>query len=201
MSWSLFDNRGRRKYLVAAERSAFLREAMKTGGPVATFCAVLAFCGPRISEALALSHERIDDADGAIIFETLKRRERGIMRAVPVPSELLALLDAVHGCRAARLDETRAHERLWRWSRTTAWRKVKDIMRSAGIPAYLAKPKALRHGFGASAATNLVVLTLIKKWLGHAKLESTEHYTTLLGKEERLLARTTWREIREELRP
>jgi site-specific recombinase XerD len=53
----------------------------------------------------------------------------------------------------------------------------------------------LRHAFGASAANNLVVLTLIQKWLGHAKLETTEHYTHLVGREERLLAKRTWREV------
>lgn len=186
---------------MASERKTFLREAMRSGGPSATFCAVLAFCGPRISEALALTHECIDFADGAIIFETLKRRERGIMRAVPVPSELLDLIDVVHGCRAARVDEKIANCRLWPWSRTTAWRKVRNLMLRTEIPAYLAQPKALRHGFGAGAATNLVVITLIKKWLGHAKLETTEHYTMLLGAEERRLARHAWRGIREALRP
>ena len=200
MSWSLYDSRGRRKYLVASERSAFLREAMKIGGSIATFCAVLVFCGPRISEALALTHERIDFADSAIVFETLKRRERGIMRAVPVPAELLALLEAVHESRAARCDAERAGERLWPWSRTTAWRKVREVMARAEIPPHLRKPKALRHGFGAAAATNSVVITLIKKWLGHAKLETTEHYTMLLGNEERVLAKSTWRDIRDELK-
>jgi len=200
MSWSLYDSRGRRKYLVATERSAFLREAMLTGGSIATFCAVLVFCGPRISEALALTHERVDFNDSALVFETLKRRARGIMRAVPVPSELLDLLDAVHGCRTAQSDGERAGEPLWSWSRTTAWRRVRAVMAQAGIPPYLRQPKALRHGFGAAAATNLVVITLIKKWLGHAKLETTEHYTMLLGKEERELAGATWQGVREELR-
>lgn len=200
MSWSLFDNRGRRKYLVESERAAFLREAMRTGGDTASFCAVLALCGPRISEALALTHERIDFADNAIIFETLKRRKRGIMRAVPVPPELLDILDSVHGTRTARFDDLRSRQRLWKWSRTTAWRHVREVMLAAGISAHLAKPKALRHGFGAAAASNLVIITLIKKWLGHARLETTEHYTSLLGDEERHLASQSWRGLQRELR-
>lgn len=195
MSWSLFDNRGRRKYLVASERRAFMKAATAKGGAAGTFCAVLAFCGPRISEALALTPERIDSAAGAITFETLKRRKRGIMRSVPVPTELLAFLEHVHGIEALARDPVKSQSRLWSWSRTTAWRQVKGVMRDAGIPAYLCQPKALRHGFGASAASNLVVLTLIKKWLGHAKLETTEHYTQLIGREERLLANRTWREV------
>jgi integrase/recombinase XerD len=200
MSWSLFDDRGRRKYLVSAERRVFLREALFESDEVATFCAVLTFCGPRISEALAVTHERVDCADCAITFETLKRRERGVMRSVPVPSDLLALLDRVHGCRAARLDPVRANERLWSWSRTTAWRRVKGVMLRAGIPAHLATPKSLRHGFAASAAMNSVVITLIQKWLGHAKLETTEEYTKLVGKEERALVQRTWVGVRSALR-
>ena len=195
MTWSLFDNRGRRKYLVASERQAFLRTAFAIGGEIGTFCAVLALCGPRISEALALTPERIDRAAGIITFETLKRRKRGVMRSVPAPAEVLIFLEHVHNISALTGDLARANLRIWPWSRTTAWRYVKVVMAEAGIPEYLQQPKALRHAFGASAANNLVVLTLIQKWLGHAKLETTEHYTHLVGREERLLAKRTWREV------
>ena len=192
MEWSLYDSRGRRKYLVPKERSAFLRAALGVGGMVGTFCAVLAFCGPRISEVLALTPERLDDANGAINFETLKRRKKGIIRAVPVPRQLLDQLEAVHNYREAQRDPVRAGERLWPWSRTTAWRRVKEVMRQAGHPDYVSKPRALRHAFGAESALNQVPLTLVKKWLGHAKLETTEIYTSLIGEEERALARLTW---------
>ncbi len=69
MPWSLYDNRGRRKYLVPKERWGFLRAALEIGGKIGTFCAVLAFCGARISEVLALTPERIDDGDSVIVFE------------------------------------------------------------------------------------------------------------------------------------
>jgi integrase len=193
MPWSLFDPRGRRKYLVPKERWAFLKAGLGVGGAVGTFCAVLAFSGARISEVLALTPERIDDANGAINFETLKRRQRGIIRAVPVPRNLFVLLDAVHGYRAAQLDQSRARKRLWLWSRTTAWRRVKAIMRLARLPDHVAMPKALRHAFGAGATLESVSPTLIQRWMGHARIETTLIYTTLIGKEERSLARTTWR--------
>jgi integrase len=193
MSWSLYDARGRRKYLVPKERLAFLRMAFQIGGQVGTFCAVLAFCGPRISEALALTPERIDDGVGALNFETLKRRQRGIIRAVPVPRKLLENLERVHHYRAAQRDKKLARIPLWRWSRTTAWRRVKEVMQRAGIPEYLCKPKALRHAFGVLAVLCKVALTLIKKWMGHAKLETTEIYTNVTGREERFLAQLTWK--------
>lgn len=194
MSWSLYDNRGRRKYLVPKERWAFVRAALAIGGEIGTFCVVLAFTGARISEVLALTPERLDDGNGAINFETLKRRKRGVIRAVPVPRGLFALLDTVHHYRDAQRDPSRAGKRLWRWSRTTAWRRVKEIMRLANSPDYVAKPKALRHAFGADAALNQVSLPLVKKWMGHAKLETTEIYTALIGHEERMLARMMWRQ-------
>lgn len=193
MSWSLYDARGRRKYLVPKERWAFLRAALEVGGEIGTFCAVLAFSGARISEVLALTPERIDDGNYAVNFETLKRRQLGIIRAVPVPHKLLSYLDTVHRYRDAQSDDRRARERLWSWSRTTAWRQVKEVMHLAGVPRYLATPKSLRHAFGAGAVLNQVALPLVKKWMGHSKLETTEIYTSLIGKEERFLAQLTWK--------
>jgi len=192
MVTSLHDSRGRRKYLLPEERKQFLQAALEAGGKTATFCAVLALSGARISEVLALTSEQIDDENGSINFETLKRRERGHIRAVPVPRRLLYYLDAVHRYRAAQSDPRQARAHLWSWSRTTAWRRVKTVMRLAQHPSYIAKPKSLRHAFGAEAAMSNVPLTMIKKWLGHARLETTEIYTTLVGKEERTLAQRTW---------
>lgn len=193
MAWSLSDPRGRRKYLVASERHAFLQAALAIGGNTASFCAVLALCGARISEVLALTPERIDDGNCAITFETLKRRKRGVFRSVPVPKKLLDLLECVHCYRLAQADPDAAVKRLWPWCRTTAWRRVKFVMRKAMVPHFVAKPKSLRHAFGAEAALNQVALTLIKKWMGHSRVETTEIYTSLIGNEERSLARLTWK--------
>ncbi|HTQ12535.1 MAG TPA: site-specific integrase [Rhizomicrobium sp.] len=201
MEWSLYDGRGRRKYLVQRERGAFLRAALQVRGKTASFCAVLTLTGARISEVLALTPERIDDANSAINFETLKRRKGGVIRAVPVPHNLLMYLEAVHRYREAQKDPAKAGVRLWSWSRTTAWRRVKMVMKMSANPEFLAKPKSLRHAFGAEAASKLVSLTLIKKWMGHADLRSTEIYTTLLGPEERALARRTWKATEALLRP
>lgn len=192
MEWSLHDGRGRRKYLVSAERTAFLEAAIRAGGETATFCLVLGFCGCRISEALALTPERIDDANCAITFETLKRRRKGIMRTLPVPRRLLRLLQDVHHYREAQAHPARARARLWRFSRTTGWRRVKAVMQRASIPAFLTSPKALRHAFAAEASTKDVVLAVIQKWLGHADIRTTAIYTTLIGGEERALASRTW---------
>jgi integrase/recombinase XerD len=192
MDWSLYDVRGRRKYLAARERNAFLCTALQVGGKTASFCAVLTLCGARISEVLALTPERIDDENCTITFETLKQRRRSIFRSVPVPRKLLWYLDRVHHYRTAQRDPQRASQRLWPWSRTTGWRHVKRVMRQTSNPAYLMTARALRHSFGAEASTKSVSLTLIKKWMGHRDIRTTEIYTTLVGKEERDQARRTW---------
>jgi len=186
MSGSLFDQAGNRKYLTARERFAFVHAACRQGGEIATFCLALAFTGARISEVLALTAERIDRGNSAIVFETLKRRKRGLFRAIPVPRKLLVILDTVHGLGATRRDP---RERLWRWGRTTAWKYVKRVMNAAGIPDALRKPKALRHGFAVDAGQNGIPLNIVQRWLGHARLETTAIYAGALGKEERNLAR------------
>mgnify|MGYP002386086088 FL=1 len=112
MAWSLHDGRGRRKYLVAIERGAFLQAALDLGGKTASFCAVLVLCGARISEVLALTPERIDDGNCAINFETLKRRKRGVIRSVPVPKKLLYHLESIHHYRCAQSDPETASRRL-----------------------------------------------------------------------------------------
>lgn len=69
---------------------------------------------------------------------------------------------------------------------------MKRIMRLACSPEYVSKPKALRHAFGAEAALSEVSLPLVKKWMGHAKVGTTEICTALIGTEERRLAQFTW---------
>ncbi len=56
----------------------------------------------------------------------------------------------------------------------------------------MAKPRALRHAFGVEAVQKRIALSVIKKWLGHAKIETTAIYADPVGEEERALARLTW---------
>ena len=193
MAYSLFDERGRRKYLVPVERKTFLQAALTVGGETASFCAVMVFCGTRISEALALTPERIDDANCTINVITLKQRKPKV-RAIPVPRKLLYFLDGVHHYREAQRDPERAGKRLWWFSRTTAWRRIKFVMRHAAHPEFVSQPKSLRHAFGAEASMH-VALPMVQKWLGHASIKTTAIYTTLVGREEQRVARKTWRQI------
>src|SRR5208282_6337142 len=94
MSGSLFEAKGNRKYLTARERLAFVYAASKEPEAISTFCLTMAFTGARISEVLALTATRIDAADEAIVFETLKQRKKRAFRAVPVPRSLITVLTA-----------------------------------------------------------------------------------------------------------
>lgn len=189
MKRSLLDEKGRRRYLMPVESKAFLDAALFARGKTATLCAVLVLTGARISEILALTPERIDDANSAITFKTLKQRTHGVNRAIPVPASLLDYLDMVHHFRKAQRDPELADKRLWTWSRTTAWRRVKAVMLAASVPRYVSKPRAVRHAFGAKAVMKDINLAMIQRWLGHRNIETTTIYTTVIGPEERKLAR------------
>ncbi len=76
---------GARKYLTAGERDGFLQAAERADRPVRTLCMTLAYGGCRLSEALALTVDRVDLAAGVLVFESLKKRRDGIYRTVPVP--------------------------------------------------------------------------------------------------------------------
>jgi integrase len=51
---------GPRKYLTPGERDGFLREAERADRTVRTLCMTLAYAGCRLSEALALTVDRVD---------------------------------------------------------------------------------------------------------------------------------------------
>ena len=189
----LYDRAGHRKYLTNDERTAFLSAAEQASREVRTFCGMLAYTGCRISEALALRADRIDLQASVIVFETLKKRQPGIYRAVPIPDSLLEVVDLVHGVRDAqgRPDGGCKH-RLWPWSRMTGWRRVIEVMVRADITGPHATPKGLRHGFAVAAVSAGIPLNLIQKWLGHAQLSTTAIYADAMGTEERDIARRLW---------
>lgn len=188
----LYDQQGNRKYLTKSERQAFLDAAKRAKPEIETFCLTLAYTGARISEVLALVPLRIDASANAIIIECLKKRKRGVYRAVPVPPELLQRLNEVHGIDCKRSDPDLNLHRLWGWSRTTAWNRVRTIMRVAGVVAGPVMPKALRHAFGVEGTQAGVPLNLIQRWLGHADIQTTAIYANVLGDEERALAQRMW---------
>jgi integrase/recombinase XerD len=184
---------GIRKYLTAGERADFLRAAALGDREVRTLCMTLAYAGCRLSEALALTADRVDRAAGVLVFESLKKRRTGIFRSVPVPPALLDALDLAHGLRALQTRRGKGRGvRLWPWSRMTGWRAVHAVMAAAGLDGVAASPKGLRHGFGVAAVSAGIPLNLVQKWLGHAQLSTTAVYANAVGAEEKDIARRMW---------
>jgi integrase/recombinase XerD len=190
---SLFGRSGNRKYLNAAERRRFIAAAWRAPPKIRAFCLTLGWSGGRISEILALTAAAVDVESGVANIETLKRRKRGIVRQVPLPSDVLGELSRVFEIPHRQRDPDSAAERLWKWSRTTAWRRVKAVMEAAAIVGTSAMPKGLRHGFGVSAFQSNVPPHLVQKWLGHASLRTTAIYGDVTGPDERVFAARMWR--------
>jgi len=192
---SLYDPNGQRLYLTQDERAAFLKAAKTLPNDQRTFCTVLHDTGCRVSEALNMSIAHVDLSGQRIVFETLKKRRRGVFRGVPVSPDTLDLLDIVH---AVKLSGTGKHypdpqSPLWRFSRTTAWRVVKSAMDMADIEDGAHKsPKGLRHGFGINAILSGVPVTSLQTWMGHSTLEVTSIYLNAVGAEEREIAARMW---------
>jgi integrase/recombinase XerD len=183
----LYDSAGRRKYLTPAERQAFFRAAGNAPREVRTFCETLGHTGCRISEALAVTATRVDISGGVIVLESLKKRRR--KRCLPScagPATVSG--DARFGADIGAIGDTRS----WPWSRTTAWRRVRDVMAAAAIQGRYATPKGVRHGFGIKAVTSDVPLNMTQKWLGHANIATTAIYTNAIGPEEQRIAERIW---------
>ncbi len=189
---SLFDRNGLRKYLTPLEAVRFLDVADTLRSDLAALCGVLHWTGCRISEALELGPNRVDLECARVVLRTLKRHHRGQVsadaaqhfRIVPVPSELIEQL--------ARL--TPSDEGLyWPCSRQSAWRLIKWTMEAADISGIHACPKGLRHHFGLMAISAGVPLSLLQRWMGHAKVETTLLYLEMMAAEERGFAERMWR--------
>jgi integrase/recombinase XerD len=191
-TFSLFNQSGSRKYLNASERQRFLEVAANVPDRIRLFCLTLFWSGARISEVLALAPSSFDMESGVVSIHTLKRRRRGVVRQVPLPPSALSELEVAFDMTPAQRDPDLASGRLWRFSRTTAWRYVKGVMIAAGITGTPAMPKGLRHGFGVRAFQSNVPPHLVQRWLGHASLRTTGIYGDVVGPEERAFAAQMW---------
>ena len=98
------------------------------------FCYLLYYTGCRISEGLEVTPERIDWQEEKIVLRTLKKQGKKkdvTYRAILVPYDFLDMLDMIHTLKGKNALPKR--QRLWTWHRSTAWRKVKEVMEQAGI--------------------------------------------------------------------
>jgi integrase len=182
---------GARKYLNVAERQRFAAAAETLAPEPRLFCLLLMWSGCRISEGLAITPVAIDRDAGTVAFITLKRRKASVVRQVPIPAALIEDLTKVFDLAKRERDTHLRAARLWRLSRSSAWRWVKEVMKRAAISGSAAMPKGLRHTFGV-AAFQAVPPHIVQRWLGHASLRTTGIYGDVSGREEHQFAERIW---------
>lgn len=189
--YSLYTQSGSRKYLNGFERQRVLAVSEALKPAEALFVAMLAWTGARVSEVLALTASSFQVDCGIVAITTLKRRRHHV-RELPISPDLMDALDHHFDLRSKQRNPSFAHHRLWPWSRTTAWRLVKRVMRAAGLFGAHACPKGLRHAFGV-ATLGIVPPNIRQKWLGHARPETTNIYSAVCGPDEFGFAEQFWR--------
>ena len=193
MTSELFTIEGKRKYLTSEEQGRFIAAAnAHERAEVRTLCLTLAYTGCRISEALALTADRVDLPDKSITFQTLKQRGKIKYRSVPCPESLIDALELTHRLRKLKKTKRQASLPLWSWGRTQATKHVWSVMETADISGDHASPKGLRHGFGVRMAMQTRNPRLVQKLLGHTNLETTAIYMDLVGDEARAEVVGAW---------
>ncbi|MBP5857415.1 site-specific integrase [Marivibrio halodurans] len=197
-SLSLFTRGGARKYLSAAERARFYAALECLEPKSRTFCEMIYWTGCRPGEALAMSTASLDTEAGTVTIRSLKKRgaQKGRhYRVVPLPRAFITRLSQVH-CLGEGDDGAGAPKdrRLWRFGRTTGWKRMGAVMTAAKITGTRACARGLRHSFGVHAALKGVPETRIRRWLGHASLATTAIYLEMAALEDREMARRLWRE-------
>jgi integrase/recombinase XerD len=124
---------------------------------------------------------------GIVAIRTLKRRRHHV-REVPLPRAL----ERHFGISVRQRDAGEADHRLWPFCRQTAWRSIRKIMNQCGITGRQASPRGLRHAFGVGTFQSGIPLSLVQRWLGHARMSTTAIYAVVSGPEEEAFAAKFW---------
>ncbi len=152
-SLSLHDKTRQRKYLNQKERFRFLEVTKRQLTEVKLFCQLIYYTGARISEIHNLKKDSIDLSNGTVVIESLKKRQKGIFREIPIPDCLLKGLKYF-------IEKLQLDESLWWFSLRTASRRIKDCMEAANIKGIRSCAIGLRHGFAVHACMNILSLSI-----------------------------------------
>lgn len=140
---------------------------------------VLYSTGARISEAVGLDIDDVDDTERTVLLDG----KGGKQRLVPIGRPALAALHAytvrarpalaAHGRGTAALFLNARGSRL---SRQSAWQVLKDTAGRAGISAAVS-PHTLRHSFATHLLEGGADVRVVQELLGHASVTTTQVYT------------------------
>src|SRR5262249_40725742 len=157
------------KYLNLSERAALLNQLKALPNESRLFVLMLMWTGARVSEVLALTVDSIQLDRGVVAMRTLKRR-RHAMREIPLPPKFVEALNQQFWIQRRQGELQEADQPLWRFSRVTAWRMIKRMLKSAGIVGIRASPRGLRHAFGVGTLAAGIPLPIVQRLLGHSSI-------------------------------
>ena len=180
---------GCRKYVNQPERQLLLEKSKKLCSTKKLFVQMFIWTGARISEVLELRCSNVDFYERVVIIRTLKRRKFH-QRVLPLPEaylrELLEYMDDL------QLASAKTNPILFSWSRRTGTRYIDNLMNMSSIRGKQACSRGLRHGYAVNCVLKGIPLSLLKDWMGHSNITTTEIYTQIVGPEIRKLAAKTW---------
>ncbi len=171
------------KYFNQAELRMILSEELRQKDYPSWFLVFfLSRTGCRITEALNITVASVDFSSRTLRTRTLKRRDI-FERAIPLTGEVIGVIAEY----IASLGLQR-HDKLFSFTRKTAYIKVQKACREAGIKDERCHPHTLRHTFATTAILNGVPLPVLQAWLGHRDIYNTLIYTQVLAVDSRQFA-------------
>ncbi|MEU3625086.1 site-specific tyrosine recombinase XerD [Amycolatopsis coloradensis] len=135
--------------------------------------------GARISEAVGLDVDDIDDAERTVLLDGKGGKQRIVPIGRPALEAVHAYLVRARPVLATHGRGTPAmflNARGSRLSRQSAWQVLKDTAESAGITAGVS-PHTLRHSFATHLLEGGADVRVVQELLGHASVTTTQVYT------------------------
>ncbi|WP_425565056.1 site-specific tyrosine recombinase XerD [Saccharopolyspora taberi] len=137
--------------------------------------------GARISEAVGLDIDDIDDSERTVLLDGKGGRQRLVPVGRPALSALGAYLVRARPVLAARGHGSPAvflNSRGTRLSRQSAWNALKSAAERAGITSGVS-PHVLRHSFATHLLEGGADVRVVQELLGHASVTTTQVYTLI----------------------
>lgn len=149
--------------------------------------------GARISECLSLTRGdfHLEGKHSYVSLKVSKQRGRPRTNATgnPVP-RLVPITDANYLMELERYFTTHrlgANDKLFPLGRHGASKRIRTVVKQAReegkVPPLNITPHTFRHSFAVNAVLHGIPLPVIKQWLGHRNIQSTEAYTQVLAAE------------------
>lgn len=135
--------------------------------------------GARISEAVGLDLDDVDDGERTVLLDGKGGRQRLVPVGRPAVEALNAYLVRARPALAVRGRGTPAvflNARGGRLSRQGAWQVLKSSARRAGITSAVS-PHTLRHSFATHLLEGGADVRVVQELLGHASVTTTQVYT------------------------